>query len=113
MKTFDFVLQLLRSHGVVPNEIHEAEEYWNRFSLDEQREIYRAIRDKIRAGKFVNYHPVCALRDNAPKRAVVRPTNYRGKKLPNVPVFSAKYNGAWGMYTRDDIVRFHMELPAN
>ena len=110
--TFVHIWNLLVSHGVVPSEIHEAEEYWNGFTLDEQRAIYRAIRDKIRAGKFVNYHPVYAIRDNAPKKPHQGPVNYRGKsKLPKVPIFSAKYNGTWGMYTQADITKFHMELP--
>ena len=65
--TFVHIWNLLVSHGVVPSEIHDAEEEWNKYSLQQQRAIYRAIRDKIRAGKFVNYHPVLAIRDNAPK----------------------------------------------
>ena len=65
--TFVHMLRLLISHGVVPSEIHDAEEEWNKYSLEQQRAIYRSIRDKIRAGKFVNYHPVLAIRDNVPK----------------------------------------------
>lgn len=110
--TFVHIWNLLVSHGVVPSEIHEAEEYWKGFTLDEQRAIYAAIRNKIRAGKFVNYHPVLAIRDNAPKKTQQGPTNYRGQTIPSgVQVFSAKYNGSWGMYTQDDIDKFHMVLP--
>ena len=65
--TFVHICKLLTDHGIVPDEIHDAEEEWNKYSLDQQRAIYRAIRDKIRAGKFVNYHPVLAIRENAPK----------------------------------------------
>lgn len=109
--TFVHIWNLLVLHGVVPSEIHEAEEYWNSFTLTEQRAIYTSIRNKIRAGKFVNYHPVIAIRDNAPKKTQQGPVNYRGKsKLPQEPIFSAKYNGAWGMYTQADIDKYHMEL---
>ena len=112
--TFVHIWNLLLSHGVVPSEIHAAEEYWNSFSLEDQRAIYTAIRNKIRAGKFVNYHPVYAIRDNAPKIRPQQPVNYRGKaRLPKVPIFSAKYNGAWGMYTQADIDKFHMERPSS
>ena len=65
--TFVHMIRLLISHGVVPDEIHDAEDEWNKYNLAQQRIIYRTIRDKIRAGKFVNYHPVLAIRDNAPK----------------------------------------------
>ena len=110
--TFVHIWNLLVSHGVVPSEIYAAEEYWNGFSLEDQRAIYAAIRNKIRAGKFVNYHPVIAIRDNAPKKTFQGPTNYQGRKLPAVPVFSAKWQGKWGMYTIEDIKKFNMEIAA-
>ena len=65
--TFVHICKLLTEHGIVPDEIHDAEEEWNKYSLQQQRAIYRTIRDKIRAGKFVNYHPVLAIKENAPK----------------------------------------------
>ena len=65
--TFVHICRLLVSHGMVPSEEHDAEEEWNKYDLAQQRAIYRTIRDKIRAGKFVNYHPVQAIRDNVPK----------------------------------------------
>ena len=65
--TFVHICRLLVNHGMVPDEIHDAEEEWNKYNLAQQRIIYRTIRDKIIAGKFVNYHPVLAIRDNAPK----------------------------------------------
>ena len=64
---FCHIWDLLVSHGVVPSEKQQAQSVWNTYNLDQKRAIYRAIRDKIRAGKFVNYHPALAIRENAPK----------------------------------------------
>ena len=64
---FCHIWDLLLMHGVVPSEKQQAQNAWNTYTLDQKRAIYRAIRDKIRAGKFVNYHPHLAIRDNAPK----------------------------------------------
>ena len=64
MTSFDFLWQLLESHGVIPNKKEEAARLWNTFTLDEQRRIYKSIRDKIREGKFVNYNPVIAINNN-------------------------------------------------
>ncbi len=64
---FCHIWALLKSHGVVPSEEQQAHSVWNTYNLDQQRAIYRTIRDKIRAGKFVNYHPHLAIRENAPK----------------------------------------------
>ena len=68
METFNFIWLLLESHGVVPGKQHEAAQLWATFTTEQQREIYRTIRDKIQAGKFVHYNPVIALRENAPKQ---------------------------------------------
>jgi hypothetical protein len=65
---FEHIWELLKSHGVVPSEREMARSEWNKYNLDQKRSIYRTIRDKIRAGKFVNYHPHLAIRENAPKQ---------------------------------------------
>lgn len=76
MSTFEHLWQLLVSHGVVPDERAEAERYWNTYNLDQQRAIYSKIRDKIRNGKFVNYHPVIAIHDNVPKLKTLTMSRY-------------------------------------
>ena len=46
------------------------------------------------------------------KFEVPPPTNYRGRAIPpGIKVFSAAYNGTFGMYTQQDIARYHLELP--
>ena len=110
MSSFEHFWALLSTHGVIPNKWHEAEELWGTFTLEQQRQIYRVVRDKIRARKFVNYNPVIAIMNNAPQTTRAEPVNYNGKNIPaGVQVFSAKYKGSWGMYTQADIERFGME----
>ena len=67
MTSFDFLWQLLDEHGVIERYKGECFDLWNTLTLDQQRATYRSIRDKIRAGQFVNCHPVKAVRDNIPK----------------------------------------------
>ena len=67
MKSFDFLWKMLDEHGVIERMKGEAAALWDTYNLEQQRHIYRSIRDNIRAGKFVNYNPVKAIRDNAPK----------------------------------------------
>jgi len=68
MTTFDFLWLLVQNHGSVA-EYYKAElaRVWAEYSLEQQRHIYRSIRDKLRADKFVSYNPVKAVRENAPK----------------------------------------------
>lgn len=67
MTTFDFLWKMLDEHGVIERYKGDAFDLWNTLTLNQQRATYRSIRDKIRAGQFVNYHPVKAIRDNMPK----------------------------------------------
>lgn len=79
MNSFDFLWQMLDKHGVIERYKGDCFDLWNTFSLEQQRLIYRSIRDKIRAGQFVNYHPVKAVRDNipaAPKKQILSFADY-------------------------------------
>ena len=67
MNSFDFLWKLLNEHGVIERYKGDCFDLWNTLTLNQQRATYRSIRDKIRTGQFVNYHPVKAVRDNAPK----------------------------------------------
>ena len=67
MSSFDFLWKMLDEHGVIERYKGDCFDLWNTLTLDQQRATYRSIRDKIRAGLFVNYHPVKAVRDNIPK----------------------------------------------
>ena len=90
METFGFLWQLLESHGVVPSRKQECAQLWATFTLEQQRHIYRSIRDKIRAGKFVHYNHVLAVRENAPK-------------APRIQVISAdEYYRRYGTQTNQD-----------
>jgi len=68
MSSFDFLWQMVEKHGSVAR-FHKAEleRLWDEYTLEEQRKIYCSIRDKLRAGKFVNYNPVIAVQENAPQ----------------------------------------------
>lgn len=69
MTSFDFLWQLVERHGSIA-EFYKADlaRIWDEYTLEQQRFIYRSIRDKLRTGKFVNYNPVKAVRENVPKR---------------------------------------------
>ena len=77
MSTFDFLWQLVANHGGVA-EYYKSElaRVWAEYSLEEQRIIYSAIRDKLRAGRFVSYNPVKAVRENAPKAKAPQMLSY-------------------------------------
>ena len=67
MTSFDFLWQLVGEHGSIA-EYYKADcaRLWDTYSLEQQRHIYRCIRDKLRQGRFVHYNPVKAVKENAP-----------------------------------------------
>ena len=80
---------------------------WDNCSPDKQQAIINWLETH---GRYPGRNPYFFIQDfkiRAPQR---QPTNYRGKAIPaGTQVFSAKHNGEWGMYTRQDIDTFHME----
>lgn len=45
------------------------------------------------------------------KTVKTEPMNWNGKALKaGVEYVSAKYNGVWGLYTREDVIAFEMEV---
>ena len=82
MNSFDYLWQMLDNHGVIERYKADCARLWDTFSLEQQRQIYRSIRDNLSAGKFVNYNPVKAVRDNipkAPKRQIMSADDYYRK----------------------------------
>ena len=67
--SFQHIWALFSNHGGVAY-LYEAEcaRIWSEYSLEEQRQIYGSIRRKLQNGQFVNYNPVKAIRENAPKK---------------------------------------------
>jgi hypothetical protein len=65
MDSFICIWQLLAPQGEYCRRIEVCRRLWGTFDLNTQRRIYRTIRDKLAAGKFVNENPYYAIFDNA------------------------------------------------
>ena len=98
MSSFDFLWQLLQGHGVIPNRREKAAELWNKYSLEQQRHIYRSIRDLLRQGKFVNYDPVIAILNNEPKKP--------RRQIISADEYYRRYNT---QSNRDGWIRVHLK----
>ena len=69
MQSFDFLMQLLRAHGVIESRIPEAQRLWDTYTIEQQRQIYGSIKSLLEKGKYVCYDPIKAIRDNVRKPA--------------------------------------------
>jgi len=108
---FNAIWQLLYDHGASARKEEGTRRFWTTLTEDEQQIAFTTITRKLREKAFVNFDPIRAIRENIWHAKAPEPTNYRGCVIPQgVQVFSAKYNGAWGMYTREDIEKFHLRV---
>ena len=60
-------------------------------------------------GAYKGRNPYFFILDWQVKHIEGTPTDYNNQPLPSVPVFSSKYKGKWGMYTQEDIDKYHLE----
>ena len=82
-----------------------AERAWSLCAPEKRQAIIHWLQKR---GRYPGRNPYFFILDfQVTKRE--EPTNYNGKALPEEPVFSAKYNGKWGMYTQEDIDKYHLE----
>ena len=110
---FNQIYQLLESHGTIPSKRIAASDLWATLTEQQQAFVCSTIEKKISDGKFVHFDPVKAIRENLPKVKLNAPHNYRGEIIPSgLQVFSAAYNGVFGMYTQADIKTYGLTLPA-
>ena len=112
-QTMDFntMWQLLYDHGASAKKEEGTRRFWDTLSEEEQQIAFTTITKKLKEKAFVNFDPIRAIRENIWRAKAQEPTNYRGCVIPQgVQVFSAKYNGVWGMYTREDIDKFHLRV---
>ena len=107
---FKNIWALLLQNGASTRKEEGTRRYWLTLSEEQQQIAYTNISRKLAEKAFVNYDPIRAIKENIWQAKGKRPTNYRGKNAPKEPIFSAQYNGEWGMYTQADIDAFHMEV---
>lgn len=65
MKTFNEIWQLLSPKVEYANRRHACYEFWCKLSEDQQNALYETISDKLSKGKFVDYNPLFALKNNS------------------------------------------------
>ena len=81
MSSFDYFWQLVEHHGNVAKFYKmEASRVWSEYTLEQQREIYRSIRDRLGAGKFVSFNPAKAIIENAPQKTKKELRTLSGKE---------------------------------
>ena len=111
MTDFKDLWAQLYDHGASPRKEEGTRRYWATLTPEQQDYAFTSISKKLDEGKFVQYDPIRAIRENLPREVQAEPTNYNGRSLPDKPTATAFYNGKWGTYTLEDIAKFGLKTP--
>ena len=65
MRTFNEVWELLSPKVEYANRRRACYDLWNSLSENRQEALYNTISDKLSKGKFVDYNPLFALKNNS------------------------------------------------
>ena len=95
MRTFNELWDLLSPKAEYANRRRACYDLWNSLSEDRQDALYDTISDKLSKGKFVDYNPLFAMKNN----------NQRQRQVLSMADYYAKYG------TTSETDGWHMENP--
>ena len=73
---FEPLWQQLYDHGASARKEEGTRRYWETLTADQQRVVFTNISNKLKAGKFVQYDPIRAIRENIPKQKAAETLSY-------------------------------------
>lgn len=111
---FEIVWQALVDNGSCKSNREAVKRYWDTLTKQQQESAHKHIPMKVKEGKFVQYDPIRAIRENCRSYQVSEPTNYNGRRLQaGTQYVIAKYKGSYGTYSLDEARNFGMEIKQN
>ena len=114
-KKFETVWQALVDNGTSKRNHDATERFWNTLTPRQKELVYKNIPWKVKDGKFVQYDPIRAIKENSRKHQLPEPVNYNGNSLiddvaKTTLLVSAKHNGHAGIYTLTDAIEHGMTI---
>ena len=110
---FETVWQALVENGTSKRNHDATERYWNTLTQPQKDLVYKNIPWKVKTGKFVQYDPIRAIKENSRQYQLPEPVNYNGNSLiddvaKTMLLVSARHNGHAGIYTLADAIEHGM-----
>ena len=112
---FDKVWKALVEHGSSRKSEEAVRRFWATLSPKQKQLAADNIPRKVRAGKYVQYNPIQAIKENIRSYQMPEPENLnRNPKYkqiePKVPLVSASYNEVFGVYTLAQAIEYGMYI---
>lgn len=112
---FEIVWQALVENGTSKRNHDATERFWNTLSQKQKDLVFKNIPRKVKEGKFVQYDPIRAIKENSRLYQLPQPENLNMTSkfdtlVKTVPLVSAAYNGTFGIYTLAEAEQFGMDI---
>ena len=112
---FETVWQALVENGSSRRNHDATMRFWNTLTQRQKDLVHKNIPWKVKEGKFVQYDPIRAIKENSRKYLLPEPEDLNGKRkiesvLKETRVVSAVYRGHSGIYTLAEAEQFGMEI---
>lgn len=112
---FETVWQALVENGTSKRNHDATERFWNSLTQPQKDLVCENIPWKVKTGKFVQYDPIRAIKENARKYQLPEPVNYNGNSLidevaKTMLLVSARHNGHAGIYALADAIEHGMSI---
>lgn len=112
---FDKVWKALVEHGSSRKSEEAVRRFWATLSPKQKQLAADNIPRKVLEGKYVQYNPIQAIKENSRKYQLPEPVNYNGNSLiddvaKTTLLVSARYNGHAGIYTLTDAIEHGMTI---
>ena len=112
---FEIVWQALVENGTSKRNHDATERFWNTLSQKQKDLVFKNIPRKVKDGKFVQYDPIRAIKENSRQYQLPQPENLNMTSkfdtlIKKVPLVCAAYNGTFGIYTLAEAEQFGMDI---
>ena len=112
---FETVWRALVDNGTSKRNHDAAERFWNTLNPKQKELVFRNIPRKVRQGRFVQYDPIRAIRENSRCYQLPEPVNYNGSSMIDTVakttlLVCACHNGHNGIYTLADAIEYGMTV---
>ena len=112
---FDKVWKAMVEHGSSRKSEEAVRRIWATLSPKQKQLAADNIPRKVLEGKYVQYNPIQAIKENSRKYQLPEPENLnrnpKYKQLePKVPLVSASYNEVFGVYTLAQAIEYGMYI---
>jgi len=108
---FETVWEALVENGTSKRNHDATERFWNTLTSQQKELVHANIPQKVKEGKFVQYDPIRAIKENSRAYQLPEPTNYNGRRLKaGVQYVIARYQGSYGTYSLEEAREFGMEI---